>query len=76
MCNSTPLSPTTMEETAMTAGPVRKRTAIAKEATVFPHAMIRGCNAMNNPTNQPRNSNLQTLNTQISPQNQSKTCVD
>ena len=51
MCNRTPLSPTTIEATAMTAGPVRKRTAIAKEATEFPHAIIFGCNAMNNPTN-------------------------
>ena len=50
MCNRTPLSPTTIEATAMTAGPVRKRTAIAKEATEFPHAIIFGCNAMNNPT--------------------------
>ena len=50
MCNRTPLSPTTKEEKAMTAGPVRKRTAIAKEATVFPQAIILGCNAMNNPT--------------------------
>jgi hypothetical protein len=51
MCNRTPLSPTTIDETAITAGPVRKRTAIANEATVFPQAIILGCNAMNNPTN-------------------------
>lgn len=57
MCNRTPLSPTTNEEKAMTAGPVRKRTAIAKEATVFPQAIILGCNAMNNPTNTQQNNN-------------------
>lgn len=68
MCNSTPLRPTIMEETAMTAGPVRKRTAIAKEATVFPHAIIRGCKAMNKPANQPRNSNLSITKHTTSPQ--------
>jgi len=33
----------------MTAGPVRNRTAIANEATEFPHAIILGCRAINKP---------------------------
>ena len=37
------------EAAAMKAGPARNRTPIANDATLFPHAMIRGCNAMNNP---------------------------
>ena len=48
-CKRTPLSPTTMEATAMTAGPVRNLTAIEKAAVEFPHAMILGCKAMNRP---------------------------
>lgn len=48
-CKRTPLSPTAMEAAAMTAGPVRNLTAIAKAAVELPHAMILGCNAMNNP---------------------------
>jgi hypothetical protein len=38
-----------MEAAAMTAGPTRNLTAMAYEAREFPQAMIRGCNAMNNP---------------------------
>lgn len=38
-----------MEAAAMTAGPVRNRTAIANEATEFPHAIILGCRAINKP---------------------------
>lgn len=49
MCKRTPLNPTAMEAAAMTAGPVRNLTAIAKAAMEFPHAMILGCNAMNKP---------------------------
>ena len=45
----TPLRPTAMEATAITAGPVRNLTAIEKAAMLFPHAMILGCNAMNKP---------------------------
>jgi hypothetical protein len=41
-----------MEAAAMTAGPTRNLTAMAYEAREFPQAMIRGCNAMNNPANQ------------------------
>ena len=39
-----------METAAITVGPVKNLTAIANAATVFPHAIIRGCSAMNNPT--------------------------
>lgn len=49
MCNRTPRSPTAIEAAAMTAGPERKRTAMAKDATEFPQAIIFGCNAMNKP---------------------------
>lgn len=49
ICRRTPLKPTAIEEAAMTAGPVRNRTAILKVATEFPHAMILGCNAINRP---------------------------
>ena len=45
----TPLRPTAMEATAITAGPVRNLTAMEKAAMLFPHAMILGCKAMNNP---------------------------
>lgn len=45
----TPLRPTAMEATAITAGPVRNLTAMEKAAMVFPHAMILGCKAMNKP---------------------------
>lgn len=45
----TPRSPTAMEAAAMTAGPVRNLTAMAKAAMEFPHAMILGCKAMNRP---------------------------
>lgn len=48
-CKRTPLRPTAMEAAAMTAGPVRNLTAIAKVAMEFPHAMILGCKAMNRP---------------------------
>lgn len=48
-CKRTPRRPTAMEATAITAGPVRNLTAIAKAAVELPHAMILGCNAMNNP---------------------------
>lgn len=48
-CKRTPLRPTAMEAAAMTAGPVRNLTAMAKVAMEFPHAMILGCKAMNRP---------------------------
>jgi len=38
-----------MEAAAMTAGPMRNRTAIANAASLFPQAMICSCNAMNKP---------------------------
>ena len=38
-----------MEVVAMTAGPVRNLTTIAKVATKFPHAMILSYKAMNRP---------------------------
>jgi hypothetical protein len=38
-----------MEAAAMTAGPARKRTAIAMAANLLPQAMILGCKAMNKP---------------------------
>lgn len=44
-----PRSPTAIEEAAMTAGPVRNRTAMENDATDFPHAINRGCSAINNP---------------------------
>lgn len=44
-----PLSPTTMEAAAMTAGPVRNLMAIEKAAMRLPHAIILGCKAMNRP---------------------------
>lgn len=37
-----PRRPTAMEAAAMTAGPVRNLTAMAKLATVFPQAIILG----------------------------------
>lgn len=48
-CKSVPLSPTAIDAAAMTAGPVRNLTAIAKAAMEFPHAIILGCKAMNSP---------------------------
>lgn len=48
-CKRTPLRPTAKEAAAMTAGPARNLTAIAKAAMEFPHAMILGCKAMNRP---------------------------
>ena len=48
-CKRTPLRPTAMEAAAMTAGPVRNLTAIAKAAMEFPHAMILGCKAIKRP---------------------------
>ena len=48
-CKRTPLRPTAREAAAMTAGPVRNLTAMAKAAMEFPHAMILGCKAMNRP---------------------------
>jgi len=50
MCSRTPRSPTANEAAAMTAGPVRNLTLMAKAATEFPQAIILGCNAMNKPT--------------------------
>lgn len=44
-----PRRPTAIEAAAITAGPVRNRTAMAKVATVFPHAMIFGWRAINRP---------------------------
>lgn len=49
MCRRTPRRPTAMEAAAMTAGPVRNLTAMAKVAIEFPQAIIRGCSAMNRP---------------------------
>lgn len=46
---SVPRRPTIIEAAAITAGPVRNLTAIAKAATVFPHAIILGWSAMNKP---------------------------
>ncbi|BAD86948.1 hypothetical protein [Oryza sativa Japonica Group] len=46
---SLPRRPTAMEMAAMTAGPVRNLTVMANVATLFRHAMIRGCSAMNSP---------------------------
>lgn len=48
-CKKTPRRPTAMEAAAITAGPVRNLTAIAKAAVEFPHAIILGCNAINRP---------------------------
>jgi len=56
MCKSVPLRPTAIEAAAMTAGPVRNLTAIAKAATEFPHAMILGCKAINRPVNTSKGS--------------------
>jgi hypothetical protein len=41
--------PMAIEVAAITAGPVKNLTAIAKVATDFPQAIIFGCRAMNNP---------------------------
>ena len=49
MCRRALRSPTAMEAAAMTAGPMRNRTAIANAASLFPQAMICSCNAMNKP---------------------------
>ena len=49
MCKRSPLSPIAMEAAAMTAGPVRNLTAMAKAAMEFPHAMILGCKAIKRP---------------------------
>lgn len=38
-----------MEVAAITAGPVKNLTAIENVATRCPHAIIFGCNAINNP---------------------------
>lgn len=54
-CKRTPRRPMAMEAAAMTAGPARNLTAIAKAAVEFPHAIILGCNAMNSPV--PKQSN-------------------
>ena len=48
-CSSLPRKPTAMEAAAITAGPVRNLTAIAKEATEFPQAIILGWRAINRP---------------------------
>jgi len=45
-----PLIPTAAEVAAIRAGPKKNRTAMVEAATVFPQAMIFGCNAMNKPT--------------------------
>jgi hypothetical protein len=49
MWRRTPRRPTAMEAAAMTAGPATNRTPIAMAASLFPHAMILGCSAMNRP---------------------------
>ena len=59
-CRSVPRRPTAKDAAAITAGPVRKRTAMANVATLFPHAMIRGCSAMNSPA---RNAPEQSIST-------------
>ena len=45
-----PFKPIAMLATAMTAGPVRNLIAMEKIATLFPHAIILGCKAMNKPS--------------------------
>ena len=49
MWSNLPRKPTAIEAAAITAGPVRNLTAIAKEAIEFPHAIILGWRAMNRP---------------------------
>jgi hypothetical protein len=60
MWKRTPFSPTAKEAAAMTAGPVMKRTAMAKVAMEFPHAIIFGCNAMNKPATPSKIIQLET----------------
>lgn len=47
--NRSPRNPIAMAATAITAGPVKNLTAIAKVAVEFLQAISLGCNAMNNP---------------------------
>jgi len=61
MRSRSPRRPTANEAAAMTAGPVRNLTPMAKEAIEFPQAIILGCNAMNKPTNPQNNFNLSTI---------------
>lgn len=49
MRRSVPRSPTATEAAAMTAGPVKNLTAMAKVATEFPQAINLGCRAINRP---------------------------
>ncbi|EEC70565.1 hypothetical protein OsI_01737 [Oryza sativa Indica Group] len=49
---SVPRRPTALEMAAMMAGPVRNLTAMANVATLFRHAMIRSCSAMNSPASE------------------------
>ena len=44
-----PRRPIAVEVAAITAGPDKNLTAIAKTATDFPQAIIFGCNAVNKP---------------------------
>ena len=60
-CRSVPRRPTAKDAAAITAGPVRKRTAMANVATLFPHAMIRGCSAMNSPARRKRRRGGQSV---------------
>lgn len=60
-CKRTSRRPTTMEAAAMTAGPVRNLTAIAKAAVEFPHAIILGCNAMNSPISKQSQKRFQSI---------------
>lgn len=52
MCRKTPRTPMVMAVAAITAGPVKNRTAIENAATDFPQAIIFGCKAMNRPMKQ------------------------
>lgn len=58
MCKRTPCKPTATEAAAMTAGPATNLTAMAKAAIEFPHAIIRGCNAINKPANYTRKMSI------------------
>lgn len=49
ICKRSPRKPIAIEATAITVGPMRNLTAIAKAAIEFPQAIILGCNAMNKP---------------------------
>ena len=48
-CSNMPRMPIAIDAAAMTAGPMRNRTAIPKAAMELPHAIILGCNAIKRP---------------------------